>query len=49
VGLTTFMNQSNSGPVTARSQINSPGYTPFISSSATAVGNAATFATRTPN
>jgi len=49
VGLTTFMNQTNSGAVTARAQVNSPGYTPFISSSATAVGNAATFATRPPN
>ncbi|MCC5994746.1 MAG: holdfast anchor protein HfaD [Oceanicaulis sp.] len=49
VGLTANINQTNSGPVTARTQINSPGYTPFISSSATAVGNAATFSTRTPN
>jgi len=49
VGLTANINQTNSGPVTARAQVNSPGYTPFISSSATAVGNAATFATRTPN
>lgn len=49
VGLTANINQTNSAPVTARSQINSPGYTPFISSSATAVGNAATFSTRTPN
>lgn len=49
VGLTANINQTNSGPVTARTQVRSPGYTPFISSSATAVGNAATFATRTPN
>lgn len=49
VGLTANINQTNSGPVTARSHINSPGYTPFISSSTTAVGNAATFSTRTPN
>lgn len=49
VGLTANINQINSGPVTARTQINSPGYTPFISSSATAVGNAATFSSRSPN
>lgn len=49
VGLTANINQTNSGPVTARAQINSPGYTPFISSSATAVGNAATFSSRSPN
>jgi hypothetical protein len=49
VGLTANFNQTNSGPVTARTQVSSPGYTPFISSSATAVGNAATFSSRTPN
>jgi len=48
VGLTGYVDQVNSGPVTARTNSLSQGYTPFISSSATAVGNAATFSVQTP-
>lgn len=49
VGLTANIDQANSGAVSAHARTRSPGYTPFISSSATAVGNAATFSTRTQN
>ncbi len=42
------INQINSGAISARTQVTTQGYNPYVTGSAIAVGNAATFSSRDP-